>query len=443
MSGFILVKPVAGAAASLSTEPPIPLQSLIDNTLPGETLSLAPGTYAGPVQIQKSITITTNGSVYLRSDSDDIEPIIAIHASHVKLSGLHIVDERRLPLSAVITIEGDHNELKQLKIQTRGSGIQLSNADFNTLQQLTIEGLLKDTMDYGSHDDRPARKGNGIDLSQSSNNELTNNVISNMFDGIYVENSDANLIHSNEVTHSRYGYHLMFSDDNMLTQNRGTHNVTGAMVMGVKRTTVSENVFIKQTESVSAQGLLLFDSYQTVVEHNQIQGNRVGIYVESASDNQINDNEVSRNFIGLQLLDAEGNTFHNNTFVANVIQAQASHSANNAVRANYWDDAQSIDLTGAGYSAIPYRVNPFFLTLTEATPPFQVFFGSPGMQFFEDLFYYPTEAWLQDDEPLMKPNVSLSNGDEDEPHEYNSGLIGGLLILSSTFIILMSGVKRK
>ncbi|MGI2296186.1 right-handed parallel beta-helix repeat-containing protein [Paenibacillus sp. GXUN7292] len=418
-----------------------PLQSIVDNANPGDTIILPSGKYEGPVTINKQLTIAGahKDEVILTSSTD--QPVVTILADNVSLQDITIKDERMLPLTAAIEVSSSDNTLENLIILTRGTGIQLIEASRNKLEHLLIEGLRKQSI-YGTHDEHSSRKGNGIDLQLSHHNLLANNSISHMFDGIYIEESNNNTVTGNEVTSSRYGYHFMFSDDNELLRNVGMHNVTGAMIMGVKRTIVQENVFYKQAESVTAQGLLLFDAYDSVIERNRIQGNRVGIYVEHAQNNQLRFNDISRNFIGLQLLDASSNNIASNTFIANVIQAQAHKSDGNNVERNYWDDAQNIDLTGSGYSSLPYQVDPFFLTLTEAIPPYQLFFGSPGMQFFESLFAGAGKEQLQDIKPLMKL-AELTDDQEAAAPSAVAGAASAFVTAGCLLFIFFAGGRNK
>lgn len=440
-AGLAESAPPAVAAA------PNELQAMIDRAAPGDVLTLDAGVYEGAVLIDKPLTLAAEGEAVLSGGGDG--PVVTVRTDGAELVGLTIRDRRARPDSAAVVVEGDRNRLQRLVVETAGTGVQLREADGNKLEQLVINGLSGADVSQATHDS-PARRGNGIDLWKSHDNLIEGNRISRMFDGIYVESSHGNRIVGNEVTRSRYGYHIMFGDDNRLNGNNGFQNVTGAMVMGAKRTEVIGNTFTKQTESVNAQGLLLFDAFDTVVKNNIIEGNRVGIYVEAAGNNEITDNTVSRNFIGMQLLGADENRLTHNTFIANVAQAQALGSRNNRMEANYWDDFQGIDLTGNGVSNLPYRVNPFFLSLSEKIPPFQVFFGSPGMRFFESLFHHPTELWLKDDRPLLKPpEAGAATGpdpgsaeDAKPPSGFVSGFAGALLAATALVIFIQSGRRK-
>lgn len=411
------------------------LQQWIDQSEPGVTLKVPSGTYQGPVTVNKPLKLLADKDVILQGDGD--EPLLTIQSDHVSINGLQLVDERdRDPKEATVLVMGSDNVISQVSIRTNGTGIQLREASRNTLDNVNIEGLTSAKGIDGS-----VMRGNGIDLWESYSNQIVNSYIDNMYDAIYLENSNDNQIRHNEARNSRYGYHLMFTKNNVIEDNVGFHNVTGAMVMGSESIRVQNNNFAKQNENVNSQGILLFDVKQTVAKNNRVEGNRVGLYVESSSDNRILDNELTLNFIGIQMIDSSNNELTGNEFISNVIQAQAEASSDNKVEANYWDDMQGIDLTGAGRSDIAYQINPFYITLTNEVKAFQLFFGSPGMEFLESLFYNPNESWLKDSSPLMQSHIA--KGAESGASDPSALWLGAILLLLSVFAIYKWGVIQK
>lgn len=419
---------------STNPDEPVKLQTLVDSASPGDMILLDEGVYVGPVTIEQPISIEATGSVVIYSEGDD--PILTIRTNQVSLSGIHFLDERERPMTAAIVVEGEGHVIDQVSIETNGTGIRLEGAHHNKLTQLVIDR--PDTMSMNPA--AAAQRGHGIDLWESNNNDISNSTIANKLDGIYLERSDANVIQNNVVTSSRYGYHFMFSDNNELIDNEAIHNISGAMVMGVKGSIVRGNTFKQNAQHVNALGLLLYNVSDTTVEHNDMHDNRIGMFVEFSHNNVISHNELARNFIGLQLFEAKDNTFELNTFIANVVQAQSKDSANNTVQFNYWDDLQGIDTKGEGYSAIPYRVQPFFIELVERVPAYQIFFASPSLQFLEQLLYSPDEGWFMDERPLMKPDtIAFSN---DGVNHVATALCSVLLLLGSVYILIKSGVRK-
>lgn len=421
-----------GMVTAVSSEPHTELQTLIDSTSPGGTLVLHKDVYVGSATIEYPISIVGDGHVVIQGEGD--EPILTIRTNHVRLSDIHFRDERERPTTAAIVVEGDGHVIERVSIETNGTGLRLEGAHGNELDHIVIDRLNEGTSATNVH------RGHGIDLWESNNNAISNSTMSNKLDGIYIERSHANYIYNNVVTASRYGYHFMFSNENELIDNEATHNISGAMVMGVNGATVRGNTFKHQAQNVNALGLLLYDVTDTLVEHNVLHDNRLGMFVEFSYDNVIRHNDFARNFVGLQLFGSKDNTFESNVFIANVVQAQSKDSANNTVQFNFWDDLQGIDTAGEGVSALPYRVQPFFIELVEKVPAYQLFFASPSMKFLEQLLYSPDDGWFMDDRPFMEPSISLSSSDEGNP--MTTALSGVLLLLGSAYIIMKSGVKK-
>lgn len=381
------------AQAAQAKKPPIPLQELVDRARPGEVVRLKAGDYAGPVVIGKKLVLQGEDGTLLVHDSRG--PAITVKAEGVEIRGLAIRQKTEGEGSAAVLVRADKAVLRELDIRTRGSGILLREASGGRIEDNVI------TWDRVGARLSLGQKGNGIDLYGSPDNRMTRNEIRNMKDGIYLENSRSLTIENNRIYGSRYGIHCMYIDGTWIVGNRGESNFTGAMVMGVKDIVLSDNVFTKQSKNVHAQGILLYDVRTSLVERNRVDGNRVGIYLERSSDNELRDNAVYRNFIGIQFADAERNRIHGNDFVANVIEAEAAQSGENRIERNYWDSFEGLDLNGDGFSETEYAMNPFYKNLISRTPAFQLFFQSPGMTFLCDMVEEDRKRWARDASPSM------------------------------------------
>src|SRR5699024_9197095 len=140
----------------------------------------------------------------------------------------------------------------------------------------------------------------------------------------------------------------------------------------------------------------LFDTTSAIVTENKMVNNRIGIFIEDTSENDITLNQIQGNYTGVQMKEAEDNNISYNTFVANVAQGQAKKSTHNHTSENYWGDHLGLDITGDEKSELAYKLNPFFVNITDDYPPFQILFQSPGMVFLEQLISIPTQEQLVD-----------------------------------------------
>ena len=411
----------------------LPLQDILDRAGPGETIILPEGTYEGPITISKPLTIRAEreGAVVLRNNS--MQTAVTIEAEGTILSGIHIEDET-FKEEPTVLVTADSVLLENLHIRTGAHGIAARDASDGSVTGSTII--------WAPQGIRMADKGNGIDLLDAHRWKLTNNAIRDVHDAIYMESSDDGVITDNVVESSRYGIHTMFSKRTVIERNIGKMNVTGAMVMTAEQTSVKDNTFVKQSENVNSQGILLYDAHQITVSGNAVEGNRVGIYMEQSTGNRLEGNQVNSNFIGLQLVDASGNEIRANRFFGNVTDAQARGSEHNTIADNYWDSFEGIDADGDGKSDIAYAMNPFFASVAQKRPAFQLFFQSPGMVFLESLFQSGREGWSMDASPLMKPPAS---GYMLEPSDDSRTLTGwtGLVLLGCTSVFILMMRRRK
>lgn len=414
---------------------PLTMQSLIDQAKPGDTIDIPPGSYTGPVIITKPLTIQANGDVKLTASGD--QPILTIKANHVQLSGVTIIDQRKQQNLIALLLAGDSNRLQKIQIATQGTALKMEEADNNQIEDIRIRGIQPSGQGARAFTDM----GNGIDLWESVNNVIKNCHITNMHDGIYSENCNSNQIVCNHIENSRYAIHMMYSNNTWIQDNESVQNVTGAMIMEADQIQITGNRFLKSSENANSQGILLYRTFHSTIDRNQVANNRLGFYVELSENNTIKDNQVAQNFIGFQMTQAKNNQIFHNSLLSNVIQAQAKMSVDNQIHENYWDTLQGIDFNGDGLSELPYKADPFFLTLTSSVPPFQIFFQSPGILILEELFKSDTEQWMTDTSPLMRPpfSSSLKEGG-------NRGvgfLISSILFLLCIFPFLRKGAARK
>jgi len=424
-------QPVGQVLAEPSSD--LSLQAVIDEAMPGETIILPAGTYTGPITIKRSIMIKAEqaGTVTLRGDGE--QSAVTIQAAGTILSGISIEDET-FKESPSVLVTADGVRLENLYIRTGTHGIAVREADDGTVTGTII--------DWAPQGIRLADKGNGIDLLDAHRWQITGNTIRDVHDAIYLENSDDAIVTDNVVENSRYGIHTMFSKRTIIEDNIGRMNVTGAMVMTAEHSSVRANTFVKQSENVNSQGILLYDAHEIVVQDNIVEGNRVGIYVEQSTGNRLEGNRLNRNFIGLQLVDASDNEINGNLFIGNVTDAQARGSGQNLITDNYWDSFEGIDADGDGKSDIAYAINPFFASVAQKRPAFQLFFHSPGMVFLEGLFQAGRESWSKDLLPLMAPPAS---GRETEQDDLSRHLVGwtGFVLLGCTSSLIYMMRRRK
>lgn len=431
---FIALSPWSSASAETNEEA-VPLQPIIDAARSGEIITLAPGTYSGPVRIDKRLTINgnSNGATLLNTSAEG-QIAVLITADGVQLTNLNI-QQNNDGEAAAVQVEADRVTLSGLTIHTAGFGIVLREANSGVITKNKIRWFIP----KGA---APGTRGNGIDLYNAHGTKIRENEIAYLRDGIYLENSRNTAVDQNKLSYLRYGVHCMYINGSMVTNNVGEYNITGAMVMGVTDVVVSGNSFRKQSQNVHSQGILLYDVRTSSIVNNVVEGNRVGIYMQQSSDNILQNNLVLRNYIGIQFEDAESNRFERNGFVANVIEAQATGSRDNEMNGNYWDAFEGLDLTGDGVSDLPYAINPFYQQLITHNAAYQLFFQSPGMTFLSEMYSSSKSQWSSDPAPLMQLAAGTATEGQTGGGQGTVMVVGWLLLFVSVISIIYMGVLR-
>ncbi|SDW73987.1 nitrous oxide reductase family maturation protein NosD [Paenibacillus sp. PDC88] len=410
------------------------LQPLIDQAGEGDQLVLPAGTYAGPVVIDKKISIIGEGIVQIINREN--KPAVEITQDHVTMNNLTIRHESK-GREAGVLVRADYVTLEGLQIRSEGYGIVLRDAHYNLIHNNNIEGTEVRSLEN-------LNNANGIDLFKSNHNDIQNNEIRYVMDGIYIESCQSVHVASNNISDVRYAVHFMYVNDSEMLNNTGQNNVTGAMVMGVNNATISGNIFRKQSKNVNAQGMYLFDVHDSIIEQNRLEGNRIGVYIQSSTHNQFRENALIENFVGIQAIHSEQNVIESNDLISNVNEAVAMGSKDNQMSSNYWDSFQGIDSDGDHSSDIAHSINPFYLNLVNRNSAYQLFFQSPGLTFLSEMFTQDQRAWLKDPSPVLMTNTDLVADTSESERDSNLFLLlaGLSILLISAYIILFLGVKR-
>jgi nitrous oxidase accessory protein len=148
-----------------------PFQDLVDKAEPGSVLRPPPGNYAGPVVINKPLTIEGDGKVTI--DAGDRGTVMVLNADDSTVRGIHL------------TGSGDSHDTDDSCIDVRGNR--------NVLEDIIADNCLF-----------------GIDLKQSSHSIVRHNKIRSKDrelgvrgDGLRLWYSNDNLIEGNEIIDSR------------------------------------------------------------------------------------------------------------------------------------------------------------------------------------------------------------------------------------------------
>ncbi|MFX1420124.1 MAG: nitrous oxide reductase family maturation protein NosD, partial [Promethearchaeota archaeon] len=135
----------------------------------------------------------------------------------------------------------------------------------------------------------------GIHLSDSDNNDIFGNIISNNSnEGIKIRGSDRNKLSNNTaVSNGGSAIYLEFGNNNIISENNA---------------------------SMNHNGISLINSIYNNFLENTVQNNyQRGIYLEQSNRNNILQNNVSNNSIGISLIQSNYNNIIGNTFESNTL----------------------------------------------------------------------------------------------------------------------------
>jgi nitrous oxidase accessory protein len=370
-------------AAGPATASDFDLLAAIDAAPTGATVTVPAGTYAGPLVIEKSMTLAADGRVVL--DGGGEGDVIQIKAPDVTIRGFVIrhtgdsLDRENAGVTVLApraTIE--HNVLEDVLF-----GIYVKAGVDSVIRGNTI----------GGKDLAVQRRGDGIRIWQSHRTLIEDNVVRHSRDAV-MWFSDGVHLRNNRIIDGRYGLHFMYSDGNIIEDNHLEGNSVGAFLMYSKGLTLRRNVFARN-RGPSGFGVGLKDMDSTVAEDNLFLGNRVGLHLDSSPSSMRVTDTFTRNIfafndIGIAFLPA---------VQRNRFQVEG--------RGNFWSDYRGYDLDGDGLGDLAYRSESLFENLMDREPKLRLFLFSPAQQAVEMAAKaFPMvmpQPKFSDEAPLMAP----------------------------------------
>jgi nitrous oxidase accessory protein len=410
----LLVPALAGATAFE------PLQALVDATEEGGTLIPPPGTYAGPVVIDKPMVIDGNNRVTV--DGGGKGTVFLLDTDGATLKNLHITNsgEFHNDIDAGVQIRGKFNVVKGNVIDNCLFGVDLQQSNNNIVRNNTISSK---PFDLG-------QRGDSVRLWYSFNNKVTDNKITGVRDMV-VWYSAHNELSRNTASNSRYSLHFMYSRYNLVEDNNYYNNAVGIFLMYSDGITVRNN-HIAHAAGPTGVGIGFKETSDLTIENNEILYCATGLYIDVSpyqpdTTNRFSGNLVAYNGIGIRFLnDWTGNIFKQNQFADNLTQIVVSggKTANrNVWEGNYWSDYEGFDLDQDGVGDKPYELYAYADRLWQDQLYAQFFKGSPVLEvldFLERLAPFSEPSLLvRDDVPykhqLTKVAAEKVQAEDEKP----------------------------
>jgi nitrous oxidase accessory protein len=386
-----------------------PFQPLVDAAAEGAVLTPEPGTYAGPVVVDKPITIDGRGQVTI--DGGGKGTIVLLDTDGATLKGLHLTrsGDSHNDIDAGVQVRGNFNVIKDNLIDDCLFGIDLQQSENNIVRRNRISSK---TVDLGI-------RGDAIRLWYSFNNQVTDNIIHDARDTVVWYSND-NLIARNDARRGRYSLHFMYSQANRVEDNHYEDNTVGIFLMYSDGVVVRNNIIANAAGSTGI-GIGFKETSDVTIEGNRVLYCATGLYLDVSpyqpdTTNRFTDNLIAYNGVGVRWLnDWHGNVFTGNRFKGNITQmiVEGGKSANrNRWEGNYWDDYEGFDRNGDDIGDTPYELYAYADRLWMDVPAAQFFKGSPMLEvidFLERLApFSPPDLLVRDDKPLRLADTRVA-----------------------------------
>jgi nitrous oxidase accessory protein len=455
-----LVQPTVGpdhhpAMSPVVEHPPAgDLAALLDAVEPGGTLDLPPGTYAGPVVIDRPVTIEGEGLPIVQGDGTG--SVVTVRADGTELRGLVVRGSGRGPNGnpAAVRIEADDVTVEGVVVEDSYMGLAVDSAASVKLIGNHVHGradapIVDDghaveheaddepdgsghgAHDHGGHDDGApdghgahdhhaaaspgvggdGPRGDGIWLHDVDHVLVRDNHVMGVRDGVYVSFGSSALIDSNHLHGSRYAVHTMFAHDLSLVQNHATGNLSGAVLMYGEGALLLRNHIERNTSRSTGFGVILKDLTGVEAVQNLLVDNRVAVHLDGPTDATFTANTIARSDIGMQAHSSAKGVFSGNSFVQNAIQVLPLGARLDGVSwaadgfGNHWDTYRGYDARGEGKGAVAHTEGGAVDRLLARNPELLAIAGSPGMRLLRSV----EERWgmrdpaLVDELPLTRP----------------------------------------
>jgi nitrous oxidase accessory protein len=330
-----------------------PLQQRIDTALPGATLVVRAGSYAGDLIIDRPLRLLGQGRPRLIGSGQGT--VVRVRAPDVTIDGFEIDGRRGGDLgrdSSGIHIAAPRATVRNCSIRDAMFGVYLRGADDATVRGCIIRGIPgKD----------PGEKGSGLHAWNSNGFTFAQNDIRDVRDGFYIQSSSHGRILGNVARDLRYGLHYMYSDDNVFEDNLFENGAAGAALMYSRGISFRRNRFL-HNRGFASVGLLFKACDDVLAEDNLISDNARGIFLEGSYRNVFKRNLVALSDAAIVLYDSSGqNRFEGNSFVGNLSPLNLIGRRTDTIfEGNYWSSNHEPDLDGDGRSDRPYRLTSVF-----------------------------------------------------------------------------------
>jgi len=358
-----------------------PLQALIDVTPAGGILRVPAGVHAGPIRIDKPLTLDGGGTATIQGNGKGT--VVGIAGSHVTLRGLRIAGsgESHDGVDAGVLVEGEGHLIEGNQIEDVLFGIHLRAARDTLVRNNTVRGK----------DRELGLRGDAIRMWNGTGNRIEDNRFTRARDVTFINSAD-NAFAGNRFSDGRYGMQVVFSPRLRIERNHISNMGTGIVVLYSRDVVLRDN-HIEHALTGGGAGIVFKESDTGIVEHNTVLHCAVGLKVDAPPEPvgvlDVHDNRFAHNIIGLFFYgEAGGHRFARNRFTSNLttvaISGKGAGTAN-VWHNNRWDEYAGFDRDGDGIGDTPYDAWLYADRIWMDTPQATFFRNSPVLELLDFL----------------------------------------------------------
>ncbi|MDH3354147.1 MAG: nitrous oxide reductase family maturation protein NosD [Chromatiales bacterium] len=354
-----------------------PFQLFVEITPEGGTLRPIAGNYAGPVMINKRITIEGGGHVTIDGNGDGT--VLSVLAEGVVVRGLNLINSGQShdKVDAGILVAADNVLIEDNTISNTLFGVHIKQANDTIIRNNRITSI---------DEQESSLRGDGLRMWYSEGNLIEGNEFVAVRDLLFSNSSDNRII-GNTIKNSRMGMELVFSSDNKIEDNLIEKNIKGIALIYSHGVEIRHNK-IAHLRDITGSAISIKGSSKAVIINNKIQNCAIGFvanapihpeHIFNLQDNQFSYNDVAMYFYGEKGGHRiNGNRFENN--MTDVVVSGSSSAFDNDWHGNYWDRYEGFDQDGDGYGDRPYNIYIYSDRLWMDRPMTKFFRGSPSLE---------------------------------------------------------------
>ena len=340
------------------------IQDAIDNATDGDTIRVWDGVYKENIIVNRSLSLTGNGTKSTFVIGVCIEPTISMIANNSEISNFNISNDQDKRFGSAIFVNAMDcriignscwNTNKGIDvfysnetiiqendcISNYDVGIKLYYSNRNTILSNNCSDNRIGIKLFESHENRIINNscqdnypdfldGIGIDLDTSSDNEISRNkCANNEFGGIIIDRSMNDVVSGNNCTENGYGIYIDDGKDSghkIFNNSLMKNNWTGILMSSSSNVEIRNNKCEQNDYGIEFRHLCSGNS----INNNSLSNNSIGYFMEGDSNtNSISNNYFGYNQNGMVIEHSNFNEFFSNYIQNNYDVGMKFHSSNN------------------------------------------------------------------------------------------------------------------